>query len=146
MDQDNKNTKYRLFRRIGLSFVFLWFVIGGISHFAFTDLFLKIIPPGLPFRLQAVYISGFFELLGAFGLLLAATRKMAGIGLFALTVAVTPANVYMWLHHELFARIPTDLLVLRLPLQLVLLAIIWWSAIHTPNRRAQYQHHLGENA
>lgn len=115
---------------IGLAFVFLWFAIGGVSHFLLADTFLKSIPPALPLRMAAVYISGLFELLGAIGLLHPATRKPAGIGLFVLTVAVTPANIYMWLHPELFPQIPSTALALRLPLQLVLLAIIWRAIIY----------------
>jgi uncharacterized membrane protein len=112
-------------RRIAIAVVFAWFSIGGIGHFWAADFFLKIIPPQLPYRMPAVYISGFFELAGALGLLLPALRKWAGIGLFALTLAVTPANVYMWLHPDLFASIPPALLAARLVLQVMLLATIW---------------------
>ncbi len=34
--------------RIGLGFVFLWFSIGGIAHFAPTDLEMRIVPPYVP--------------------------------------------------------------------------------------------------
>jgi uncharacterized membrane protein len=54
---------------------------------------------------------------------------LAGIGLFLLTIAVTPANVYMWLRADLFPQVAPSLLFWRLPLQLVLLAIIWLVAI-----------------
>jgi uncharacterized membrane protein len=110
-----------------LALVIVWFVAGGIGHFAAADFFEKIIPPGWPLRLQAVYISGFFELLGAAALLHAKLRRAAGIGLCLLTVAVTPANVYMWLNPQLFSAVPGILLALRLPLQLFLLAAIWWA-------------------
>jgi len=115
-------------KRIGVGFVFLWFFLGGIADFAATRLEMSIVPPSLPDPLALVLISGTCELLGAFGLLFAPTRRLAGIGLFVLTVAVTPANVYMLQHAQAF-NIPYWLLVARLPLQLVLLAIIAWSAI-----------------
>ncbi len=118
---------HKRFQKIGLAIIFCWFLIGGIGHFLAPDFFLKIVPPNLPFRIQAVYISGFFELLGAVGLCYSKTRKMAGIGLFILTIAVTPANVYMWTHPQLFSTIPEILLGLRLVLQLALLATIWWT-------------------
>jgi uncharacterized membrane protein len=117
-------------RRIGLGFVFLWFFLGGIAHFAATRLEMSIVPPSLPYPRALVLVSGTFELLGAFGLLFATTRRLAGIGLFALTIAVTPANIYMLQHPELF-NVPYWLLLARLPLQLVLLAIITWSAIRS---------------
>jgi uncharacterized membrane protein len=112
-------------KKIALAIVFTWFFIGGLGHFIAPNFFLKIIPPSLPLRLEAVYISGFFELLGALGLLVRATRKMAGIGLILLTIAVTPANVYMWLNPQLFPNIAESLLAGRLFLQVVLLALIW---------------------
>jgi uncharacterized membrane protein len=42
-------------------------------------------------------------LLGAAGLLFQPTRRAAGIGLFALTIAATPTHIYMLQRHELFA-------------------------------------------
>jgi len=114
-------------KKFMLALVFLWFSIGGVAHFVAPAFFLKIVPPGLPYRLEAVYVSGFFELLGAAALLVAALRRLAGIGLIALTLAVTPANVYMWANPGLFPAIPESLLALRLVLQLLLLAAIWWS-------------------
>jgi uncharacterized membrane protein len=112
-------------KTIAIAIVFAWFFIGGLGHFLAADFFLKIVPPALPYRLAAVYISGFFELAGALGLLLPALRKPAGMGLFALTVAVTPANVYMWRHADLFPTVPPVLLAARLVLQVLLLATIW---------------------
>ena len=117
-----------LMRRIGVGFVFLWFFLGGIAHFAATRLEMSIVPPSVPYPRALVLTSGIFELLGALGLLFASTRRLAGIGLFVLTIAVTPANIYMLQHPELF-NVPYWLLLARLPLQLVLLAIITWSAI-----------------
>jgi uncharacterized membrane protein len=64
--------------------------------------------------------------LGAIGILVPATRRAAGIGLFFLTLAVTPANVYMLQHAELF-NVPRWALIVRLPFQVALLALILWS-------------------
>jgi uncharacterized membrane protein len=76
-------------------------------------------------------VTGVFELLGAAGLLSYRTRRAAGWGLFALTIAVTPANIYMLQHADDFG-VPYWLLVLRLPVQLALLVLIAWST--APNR------------
>ena len=113
-------------KKVALGFVFLWFAIGGIAHFAATRLEMSIVPPFIPWPRAAVLVSGVFELLGAAGLLLARTRRPAGWGLFILTIAVTPANVYMLQRADLFG-IPVWVLVARLPLQVVLLALILWS-------------------
>jgi uncharacterized membrane protein len=106
--------------------VFLWFFIGGIAHFAFTDTEMRIVPPFVPWPRAAVLISGAFELLGAAGLLHAPSRRSAGVGLFLLTCAVTPAHIYMLERPELFG-VPHWALVLRLPLQAALLVLIAWS-------------------
>jgi uncharacterized membrane protein len=113
-------------RRFGLGFVFLWFLIGGLAHFVATDIEVRLVPPYIPWPLAAVWGSGAFELLGALGLLFTATRRVAGIGLFALTVCVTPVHIYMLQRPDLFA-VPYWALVLRLPLQAALLALIAWS-------------------
>ncbi|MGI4814314.1 MAG: DoxX family protein, partial [Janthinobacterium lividum] len=114
-------------KRAGLLIVFAWFAIGGVCHFLLTASFARIVPPALPAPYALVYISACFELLGALGLVLRPTRRLAGIGLALLTVAVTPANVYMWQHAAMFPGVAPWLLLARLPLQLVLLACIVWS-------------------
>ena len=119
-------------RKAGLAFVFAWFAFGGMGHFVAPDFFARIIPPELPLHREAVYISGVFELLGAAGLLFSTTRRAAGIGLFILTIAVTPANIYMWRNPQLFPQTPEILLSLRLVIQVFLLAIIWWSTTPEP--------------
>lgn len=113
-------------RRIGLAVVFGWFAIGGVAHFAATDLEMTIVPPGLPWPREIVWVSGAFELLGAAGLLWRPTRRAAGIGLFVLTLAVTPAHFYMLQHPERFA-VPIWALWGRLPVQVALLVLIVWS-------------------
>ena len=115
-------------RRVGLGFVFLWFAIGGVAHFVATDTEMRIVPPYIPWPHAVVLISGVFELLGAAGLLYQPTRRMAGVGLFVLTMAVTPAHIYMLQRPELFG-VPYWALILRLPLQAALLALIAWSTL-----------------
>lgn len=90
---------------------------------------MRIVPPGLPWPEALVAASGFFELIGAAGLLLPRWRRAAGIGLFVLTVCVTPANVYMLVRADLFPQVPIWMLVARLPLQALLLWTIWYGAI-----------------
>jgi uncharacterized membrane protein len=113
-------------RRIGLVVVFLWFLIGGLAHFVFTETEMRIVPPWIPWPRTAVLVSGLFELIGAAGLIFPATRRAAGIGLFVLTLAVTPANIYMVERPDLF-DVPMWILIARLPLQVLLLALILWS-------------------
>jgi uncharacterized membrane protein len=116
-----------IWRRLTLGFVFFWFLLGGIAHFVFTKPEMSIIPPWLPRHRLLVLISGVFELLGAFGILLPSTRSAAGWGLVLLTAAVTPANLYMWQNAAHYPAIPYWALTLRLPFQALLMAGIWWS-------------------
>lgn len=118
----------------GLSFVFVWFFVGGIMHFVATDTEASIVPPYIRWPVAAVLISGVFELLGAVGILIPRTRRAAGVGLFILTLAVTPAHIYMLQRPDLF-NVPLWALWLRLPLQVGLLALIWWSTWRLHRRR-----------
>ena len=117
----------RYARCAGLAVVFLWFMLGGIAHFANVDFFLAIMPPYVPFPRAAVYVSGAFEILFALGIVMPATREISGILLILLTLAVTPANVHMWLHPALYPNVAPALLSGRLVLQVFLLWLIWWS-------------------
>jgi uncharacterized membrane protein len=111
--------------RAALVIVFAWFLLGGLAHFAFTEAEMRIVPPWVPWPRAAVLVTGVLELLGAAGLVVRRTRATAARALFALTIAVTPANIYMLQQAELFPQVPRLALVLRLPLQLVLLVLIW---------------------
>jgi len=112
-------------KRIGIGFVFLWFFVGGMAHFMATDAAMRIVPPYIPWPRAAVLLSGVFELLGALGLWWRPTRRAAGLGLFLLTLAVTPAHIYMLQRPELFP-VPIWALWLRLPIQVALLGLIAW--------------------
>ena len=95
-----KITKYA-----GLALVSLFFVAGGQAHFTSTPFFVSIVPPYVPFPLATVYVTGVLELIGAVAIWVPRWRSWAGIGLLALTVCVTPANIYMWMNPQLFPDI-----------------------------------------
>ena len=121
----------RVLRLAAFVFVFLWFAIGGVFHFAAMNLEMSIVPPYIPWPRAAVLVSGVFELLGAAGMLIAATRRAAGIGLFLLTIAVTPANIFMLQNSGRFEIAPW-VLEARLVFQVLLLALILWSTWPSP--------------
>jgi len=105
----------------------LLFGAAGAAHFAWPGAFARIVPPSLPAPRLLVYVSGAAEVMGAVGVLVPGLRPYAGWGLLLLLLAVFPANVYMARHPEAFARIPAWALVLRLPLQFVLMGWIYWA-------------------
>lgn len=127
----------RFVRYAGLFVVFAWFTLGGMGHFLNTEFFVQIMPPYIPYFLHKplVFFSGVFEVLFAMGVLIPFFRKWVGYLLIALTVAVTPANVHMWLNAEIFSM-DENALLLRLMFQVVLVAIIWWST-RMPARDSQ---------
>tara|TARA_B100000482_G_scaffold123368_1_gene89303 strand:- start:1726 stop:2151 length:426 start_codon:yes stop_codon:yes gene_type:complete len=94
-----------------------FFINVGIDHFINPDFYLSIMPPAFPMHLEAVYISGFFEILGGICVLIPSLRIIAGWGLVGLLIAVYPANIYMALTPEAFPDIPIAILYFRLPLQ-----------------------------
>ncbi|MGP9567586.1 DoxX family protein [Halomonas sp. AOP5-B2-8] len=120
--------------RIPLLIIALFFLIGGVAHFFFTDFFIMAMPDYLSYHKELVLISGMFELLGAIGILIPKTRFLAGCGLIALIVAVYPANINMALHPERYPDISEMFLYIRLPLQFLFVWFVWW-AIHLGKRK-----------
>jgi uncharacterized membrane protein len=116
-------------RKLSYVILAILFITAGVLHFVKSALFVKIVPAWLSHPLALVYVSGVFEILGGLGLLLPKTRKLAGIGLIALLIAVFPANMNMAFNSEQFSNIPVALLWLRLPLQFVLIAWVWWTTL-----------------
>jgi uncharacterized membrane protein len=108
------------------------FVAAGLNHFVKPEVYVKIMPPYLPWHYELVLISGVFEILGGVGLLIPRTSRAAAWGLIALLVAVFPANAHMALHPEvgaeLFPALPPAAYWIRLPFQAVLIAWAYWFA------------------
>ena len=94
-----------------------FFINAGVNHFINPDFYLSIMPPAFPLHPAAVYLSGFFEVLGGVCVLIPRLRKIAGWGLVALLVAVYPANIYMAITPEAFPDIPIAALYVRLAFQ-----------------------------
>jgi uncharacterized membrane protein len=100
----------------------------GIAHFVAPADFASIVPRFLPAPVTLVLISGFFEIAGGVGLLVARVRRFASYGLVALYVAVFPANLNMALIGAApeGAHVAPALLWLRLPFQIVFIAWALW--------------------
>jgi uncharacterized membrane protein len=115
-----------------------FFFIGGVAHFVFTDVFVRIMPNYLGYQKELVLISGLFELLGAIGILFPSTRLLAGYGLIVLIIAVFPANINMAIHPQDYKSIPELLLWLRLPLQFFFVWFVWQSIKSIKSRTSQH--------
>ncbi len=115
-------------RRIALAFLVLLFVGSGFLHFVRPAPFVAIVPSYLPAPRALVFISGAFEILGGVGLLVPRLRRLAGLGLIVLLLAIYPANINMALNDLPFGqvRLPWWGHAIRLPLQFFFIWMTWW--------------------
>jgi uncharacterized membrane protein len=117
----------RLRARVGLT---LFFIFSSIGHFALTEPMSRMLPPAVPYRIELVYITGVFELLGAIGVWIPRLTKLVGLLLIVMLAGLLPANIYSALNRVDFgghAAGPWYLLV-RVPFQLF---AIWWTYFAT---------------
>ena len=112
--------------RLGLA---VFFVAAGLLHFVFPASYVSIVPPALPAPLALVYVSGVLEIGGGLSLLSERFHRAAGVLLIVLLILIWPANIQMLLQ-AYSAEVPFGwqvLLWLRLPLQLLLMAGLWYA-------------------
>lgn len=111
-------------------------VLTASAHFVPADVtfmpnhadMVRMVPPFVPFPSFMVYASGVLELLGAAGLVLTGTRRAAGISLAVLFVLLLPANVHAALSDTPFGGEAATPLWLRIPEQVLYIAIALWAA------------------
>lgn len=104
------------------------FVPAGVSAMPNHGDLVVMMPPFVPFPSLMVYATGVLELLGALGLVMAPTRRLSGIALAIFFVLVLPANVYAAVADIPFAGEEATPLWLRVPEQLVYIAVALWAA------------------
>ena len=100
----------------------------GIKHFVEPEWFLQIMPPNFPHHYQAVYWSGFFELLFGFLLINSKTRLIAGWGIIFVMISVFPANLYLAVTDGAAMNISKELAWGRLPFQYLFIGLAFWHA------------------
>jgi uncharacterized membrane protein len=116
-----------------------FFIVAGVTHFTNRDFFIAIVPPYLPWPEALVYISGVAEILLGTLLAIPKTSGLAAWGLIALLIAVFPANIHMAMHPELYPTTPETALLIRLPLQFVMIALAYWYTRPMNSRRSGAQ-------
>ncbi len=102
------------------------FIFAGINHFLNAEFYLRMMPPVLPFPVFLIYLSGAAEIALGVLLLIPKYTRLAAFGLIALLIAVFPANIYMALNPNIFPEFSPAAQLIRLPLQLVLIAVAYW--------------------
>jgi uncharacterized membrane protein len=117
-------------REAGRLALVVMFLFTGFSHFSgLKHDFVAMIPDPLPNDLWVIYLTGVFEIAGAVGLLIPRTRRLAGVCLALLLVAMFPANVNAVTNGiALGGNAPTPLWV-RAPMQLLYVGLVWWTSI-----------------
>ncbi|MEP6781241.1 MAG: hypothetical protein ABJC26_15195 [Gemmatimonadaceae bacterium] len=114
------------------------FLVIGVTHFVAPHSFERIVPAWVPDARMAVIFSGVAEVAGGIGLLIPATRRLAGWCLIALLIAVFPANIHMLQlarnAHE--SALNIAILWIRLPFQPLLIWWLWKAAVR--NRGENY--------
>ena len=106
-----------------------FYIYVGIRHFIDPMWFVQIMPPYIPFHIELVYLSGFFEILFGVMLLFKDTRYLACILIIFLLIAVYPANIYL-----AFNEIPQKAIGIspfmaswvRLPIQFIFIGMAVW--------------------
>ncbi len=112
---------------IGVYLMSAIYILAGISHFIKPRLYQRIVPPFIPFAKAAVFWSGVAEILLGMALWFDAIRSVAAWGIIILLIVVFPANIYQLAEPKARLGLPLWLLILRLPLQLIL---IYWASLY----------------
>ena len=116
------------FKKMTIYFMSAAYIYVGIRHFIDPDFFLAIMPDYLPLHLEAVYLSGVFEILLGGMLLFKKSRKIAGWGLIMLLLAVFPANIYLAQNEaaQQAIDISQTAAIVRLPFQALFIGLAYW--------------------
>lgn len=137
----SKGETMRILKAILKYLLAVFFVFGGVNHFRNPDFYMGMMPSYLPWHLPLIYVSGVFEMLFGLMLMIPKLTRPAAWGLILLLIAIFPANIYMYQHPEKFPWTTPNFLLIRLPLQLVLIAWAYWFT--RPERNAQTQEPTG---
>jgi uncharacterized membrane protein len=106
------------------------YIAAGINHFRVPKLYYKIIPPLFKNKKFFNEMAGLLEF--SFGILLF-FPDLYNLGCWALIILlilIFPSNIYMFTNREASLGLPKWLLLLRLPLQILL--ILWAYHYTTP--------------
>jgi uncharacterized membrane protein len=109
----------------------IFYVVGGVNHFANTDFYMPMMPPYLPLHLELVYLSGVAEIVLGVAVLIPSLRQFAAWGIILLLIAIFPANLHIALHNVPLGGRTEGLGIwnwVRLPFQAVFIAWAWWYA------------------
>ena len=120
--------------RVGLAVMFCFTAAAHFNSMR-ADL-LRMVPPMVPYPEVMVTFTGVCEILGAIGLLVSRTRQVAAVALIVFLIAVLPANIHAAQSGVTLRGAPVTPLVPRIALQVVFIALVWWSGVRAPRKHA----------
>ena len=130
--------RFSSWREAALIAVVILFVFTGATHFtAMKHDYAAMLPGTLSDNLGLIYLTGALQIAGAVGLLISRTRRLAGICLVLLLVAMFPGNVYAALNEVPFRGEPPTPLWLRAPIQLLFIGMVLWTSVRKPLVRVE---------
>ena len=118
----------KIFKLFTILLMSIFYVRIGVHHFLDPEYFLNIMPPFLPYHLELVYISGFFEILLGLLLIFPKYRFYTSWGLIILLIAVFPANIYL-AQSEIAQQgldVSKEVAIWRLPFQALFIGLAYW--------------------
>jgi uncharacterized membrane protein len=105
------------------------FLFTSVAHFnRIRHDLARMIPPFIPAPLAIVYITGILEIAGAIGLMVPHVHRIAAWCLLALVVVMSLANIHAARIGATLRGKPVTPLWLRIPMQFLFLALLFWSA------------------
>ena len=118
-------SSWRAATRFGLA-AMLFFTAS--AHFTpMREGLVAMVPAWVPYPELVVFATGIFEVLAAVALVLPRYRRAAGILLILFLIAVFPANIRAAGLEVTPGGVPITPLWLRAPVQLLFMALAWWS-------------------
>ena len=93
---------------------------------------LRMMPDWIPQPMALIYFTGICEIAGAIGLVLPYSRQAAGIALIVFFIVVFPANVKAARSGVGMGGKRATPLWLRASMQVLFIALTWWSALRNP--------------
>ncbi len=117
--------------RIGLALVFFF---TGAGHFIMPREMATLIPPAVPGRVPIIYITGVIEIAAAAALLVPRLARPAGLFIIAMLIGLLPFNIYGAVTRAPFGGHSWGpvYLLLRIPLQVILIAWAYRFAVRAP--------------
>ncbi len=113
--------------RVGLAVMFCFTAVAHFNNMR-ADM-IRMMPPSVPYPELMVTFTGICEILGAIGLLIPRARRIAAIALILFLIAVLPANIHAARAGVTFGGSPATPLVPRVALQVLFIALLWWSGV-----------------